>query len=96
MPKRKMTKGEKNMTALIAELSARISHLESQPMLAPGTVAKLSISPGDMLSLYTPHALEDNVIRRLRDEVSAQMGFEVPVIHTWGEYKMGLFQKQEL
>ena len=94
MPKRNPN-GEKYMEAL-ATLEARITKLEARPLLSEGIVAKLALAPGDMLSLYTPRPLEDNVMRRLRDEISAHMGFEVPVVHTWGDHKIGIFQKQEL
>jgi hypothetical protein len=86
-----MTKGEKNMTALIAELEARISLLEAGPNLA-----KLSLSPGDLVVVKSKDHIDISVLKSLANGISDGVGFKVSVIHVEGDREIGVFKKAML
>ena len=91
MPKPRMSKSERNMTALISELHARICRLEEGPRIID--IAKLSLSPGDMVVVHSNTPVEDTLLMRLAQGITDNVGFKVSVIHSTGGNEIGVFKR---
>lgn len=94
MPKPKMSKSEENMTALISELHGRLCRLEEAPRIID--IAKLSLSPGDMVVVHSNQPVEDTLLMRLAQGITDNVGFKVSVIHLGDDRAMGVLKKMVL
>jgi hypothetical protein len=94
MPKRK-SNDKKYMEAL-AILEDRITKLEARPFVSGGVVAKLNLSPGDMMVVKSKDRIDINVLKELAKGVTDSMGFPVSVVHVEGDRSVGVFKKAML
>ena len=90
MPKRKYSDWR---DAAIEKLEARIAKLEAGPNLTQ--LSKLSLAPGDMLTLHTPKDINRDELFAFMEKVNTELGFKVALVHTFGEHKLGLLKRQE-